>query len=106
MIPLDGQFLLSIAPVFSGREALAQRRIVFALSDRISSVLAEFEIDTPLRIAHFMAQITHECAGFRTTQEFADGTAYEGSVYVGCGYGYTAAENIRLGADGEIEGLF
>ncbi|MGR3806096.1 peptidoglycan-binding protein [Marinibacterium profundimaris] len=83
MIPLDGQFLLSIAPVFSGREALAQRRIVFALSDRISSVLAEFEIDTPLRIAHFMAQITHECAGFRTTQEFADGTAYEGRADLG-----------------------
>ena len=83
MIPLDGAFLLSIAPVFPGRESLAQRKIVFALADRMAPVLADYAIDTPLRIAHFMAQITHECAGFRTTQEFADGTAYEGRADLG-----------------------
>ena len=83
MIPLDGDFILSVAPTFAGREALAQRRIVFALADRLSPVLAEYDIDTPLRIAHFMAQITHECAGFRTTQEFASGEAYEGRADLG-----------------------
>ena len=83
MIPLDGAFLLSIAPVFTGRESLAQRKIVFALADRMAPVLADYAIDTPLRIAHFMAQITHECAGFRTTQEFASGEAYEGRADLG-----------------------
>ncbi|MEM8730249.1 MAG: peptidoglycan-binding protein [Pseudomonadota bacterium] len=83
MIPIDGALLLSIAPRFDGRDALAQRRIIYALADRVSPVLSEYAIDTPLRMAHFLAQITHECAGFRTTQEFADGTAYEGREDLG-----------------------
>lgn len=30
-----------------------------------------------------MGQVTHECAGFRTTEEFASGTAYEGRQDLG-----------------------
>jgi putative chitinase len=42
-----------------------------------------YEINTVLRIAHFMGQVTHECAGFRTTEEFASGAAYEGRKDLG-----------------------
>lgn len=40
-------------------------------------------IDTPLRQAHFLAQVGHESGEFRYTEEIASGTAYEGSKKLG-----------------------
>lgn len=37
-----------------------------------------YQINTPLRVCHFLAQIVHESDGFRTTTEYASGAAYEG----------------------------
>lgn len=50
-------------------------------------------ITTPLRLCHFMAQLAHESAHFRTTVEYASGRAYEGrrdlgNVYKGDGERY------------------
>jgi putative chitinase len=36
---------------------------------QISAVQAKFEINTPLRLAHFFAQCGHESGGFKLTQE-------------------------------------
>ena len=36
-----------------------------------------------MRIAHFLGQTCHEFAGFRTTEEFASGEAYEGRKDLG-----------------------
>lgn len=83
MIPIDGDFIMSIAPRYSGARAESQRRIVGELSAIFASTLDSYDINTKLRIAHFMAQITHECAGFRTTEEFATGAAYEGRADLG-----------------------
>lgn len=83
MIPVDGDFILQVAPRFSGQRAAAQQRIVGAISSVFAPVLSEYKINTPLRIAHFMGQVTHECAGFRTTEEFASGAAYEGREDLG-----------------------
>lgn len=83
MIPVDGDFILAVAPKFSGNRAAAQARIVGAVSGVFASTLDEYKINTRLRIAHFMAQVTHECAGFRTTEEFASGAAYEGRSDLG-----------------------
>ncbi|WP_172329234.1 peptidoglycan-binding protein [Mangrovicoccus sp. HB161399] len=83
MIPVDGDFILEVAPNFSGRFAQRQKEIVGAISGDFESVLRDYAIDTPLRIAHFMGQVTHECAGFRTTEEFASGAAYEGRKDLG-----------------------
>jgi putative chitinase len=76
MLPVDGNFILQVAPRFSGAKAAAQARIVAAISSDFAPVLESYRIDTVLRIAHFMGQVTHECAGFRTTEEFASGAAY------------------------------
>jgi|GEM_PF-7089936 putative chitinase len=71
MIPIDGKFMLEIAPHFAGANAGRQ-------SDQPG-----LGIDTRLRIAHFLGQTCHESAGFRTTQEFASGDAYEGRSDLG-----------------------
>jgi putative chitinase len=83
MLPVDGEFILKVAPRFSGAKAEAQKRIVAAISGPFAQVLDSYEVNTPLRIAHFMGQVTHECAGFRTTEEFASGEAYEGREDLG-----------------------
>jgi len=41
------------------------------------------EINTPLRMAHFLAQLGHESAEFRYTEEIASGAAYEGRTDLG-----------------------
>lgn len=83
MLPVDGDFILRVAPKFSGDKAEAQKRIVSAISGAFAGTLDSYEINTPLRIAHFMGQVTHECAGFRTTEEFASGSAYNGRTDLG-----------------------
>ena len=83
MIPVDGGFILTVAPHFSGVKAQQQMRIVSAISGELTRVLDSYQINTRLRIAHFMGQVTHESAGFRTTEEFASGAAYEGRLDLG-----------------------
>lgn len=43
----------------------------------INETLAKYEINTPLRIAHFLAQIAHESDGFNALEEYASGEDYE-----------------------------
>ncbi len=43
----------------------------------------KYEIDNPLRFAHFMAQLAHESDRFKTTVEYADGKAYNGRKDLG-----------------------
>lgn len=83
MLPIDAQTLREIAPAFSGQNAIDQKRIMDAVSSALPSVLAQYEIDTPLRIAHFLGQCCEESAGFRTLTEFASGDAYEGRADLG-----------------------
>lgn len=40
-------------------------------------------LDTPLRLAHFMAQLIHESGSFRYMEEIASGSAYEGRADLG-----------------------
>jgi len=83
LIPVDSDFILTVAPRFSGARAEAQSHIVGEISAVFGPTLDSYEINTKLRIAHFMGQVTHECAGFRTTEEFASGAAYEGRKDLG-----------------------
>ncbi|MFG6464494.1 glycoside hydrolase family 19 protein [Roseateles sp. DXS20W] len=50
---------------------------------RLRQVMANRHIDTPLRQAHFLAQVGHESGEFRFRAEIANGEAYQGRVDLG-----------------------
>jgi putative chitinase len=83
MIPVNGDIMFKIAPRFSGDKAERQADIINQVGKVLQDTLEKFEITTRLRIAHFLAQTCHESAGFRTTEEFASGAAYEGRADLG-----------------------
>jgi putative chitinase len=49
----------------------------------LNEAMEEFEINTPLRQAAFLAQVAHESGSFRYVQEIASGKAYEGRKDLG-----------------------
>lgn len=83
MNPVTADVLRAVAPRLFGAAAKKQSQIIDAIAGDFSSILDEYEINTLLRVAHFLAQIVHESAGLQTTEEFASGAAYEGRVDLG-----------------------
>lgn len=51
--------------------------------DCLNTAMTEFDIDSLLRQACFLAQITHESGSLKYTREIADGSAYEGRADLG-----------------------
>lgn len=63
--------LKAIAP--KGKPSIMQ-----GVASAMPGIIAEFDLSSELRQAHFIAQIAHESDGFKTTVEYASGAAYEG----------------------------
>lgn len=61
---------------------LAGRRATLFLAP-LNAAMAEFDIDTPLRQASFLAQVGHESGQLRYVRELASGAAYEGRADLG-----------------------
>ncbi len=49
----------------------------------LEETMGRYQINTPLRQAHFLAQVAHESGGFRYRREIASGEAYEGRANLG-----------------------
>lgn len=49
----------------------------------LNATFEKFEINTPLRVAAFCAQVGHECGDFKYKEEIASGEAYEGRKDLG-----------------------
>lgn len=49
----------------------------------LNDTMATFEINTPMRQAHFLAQLAHESGSLRYVREIASGEAYEGRKDLG-----------------------
>ncbi|MCR9239674.1 MAG: peptidoglycan-binding protein [Alphaproteobacteria bacterium] len=61
----------------------ASQKIIDNVIESMDTYAAEFGLDRPERAVHFLAQIAHESAHFRTTTEYATGAAYEGRKDLG-----------------------
>jgi putative chitinase len=80
MAELNAALMWAITPHNSGSRGNHQAAIIEAVGEVLKATLAEFDTDTDLRAAHFLAQICHESDGFVTTEEYASGIAYEGRL--------------------------
>jgi putative chitinase len=49
----------------------------------LNAAMAEFRINTPVKMAAFLAQIAHESGSFHYVREIASGAAYEGRKDLG-----------------------
>ena len=83
MLSVDADLLLALAPQAPGQRARRQKEIIDGMGASLAATLDDYAINTPLRIAHFLAQVAEESDGFCTTEEYASGRAYEGRVNLG-----------------------
>lgn len=83
MITISAAMLRAIAPGNSGARGERQTVIIEAAAPVLQANLPAAEINTVLRVAHFLAQICEESDGFCTTEEYASGEAYEGRLDLG-----------------------
>ncbi|UIJ43805.1 glycoside hydrolase [Sphingomonas cannabina] len=72
----------TLAALFAKAGAAPERAAELALSGAVHMTAAGI-LDTPLRLAHFMAQLAHESGSFRYMEELASGATYEGRADLG-----------------------
>jgi putative chitinase len=56
----------------------ANMQIISDLEQWLDKSFAEYEVNTYLEVCHFLAQAAHESDGFKTLQEYASGSEYNG----------------------------
>ena len=72
------EIIKSIYPYkITGMKDSAVNALVDKFIPPLNKNLGTYGINTPLRIAHFLAQMMHESGGFRFTKELASGAAYD-----------------------------
>lgn len=69
--------------VLKGIYINAGDEVIHRYCEAIAAKMPAYGIDTPLRIAHFLAQVGHESAELRYCEEIASGDVYEGRKDLG-----------------------
>ena len=81
-------------PSASGGKGISKEQLAFIMrgaksqdidtfTEPLNKVMERYEINTPIRIAHFLAQAGHESGSLRYKEEIASGAAYEGRADLG-----------------------
>jgi len=78
----------------------SEQRIDYILP-LLNETIALYEINTPLRVQHYLSQVLHESGGFRYLEEIASGQAYEnrrdlGNIIAGDGKRFKGRGLIQL----------
>ena len=79
----------------------AQKADIDLFFESLNKAMVEFEINTPVRIAAFLAQVAHESGSLFYKEEIATGSAYEGrkdlgNIYQGDGKKFKGRGVIQL----------
>ncbi len=84
----------SITPVSGGKNGITKEQLAYIMRgaksadidlfvDPINMIMEKYEINTPLRKMHFLAQFGHESGSLKYKEEIASGAAYEGRADLG-----------------------
>ena len=77
---VDTVLLSHLVVHFHGRRGERQRKNIAAIGPLMPSALNSYAINTPLRQAHFLAQVCEESYALSDMREEASGREYEGRV--------------------------
>ena len=80
--PARGATLITVEQLMQIAPNASKERL-HELTPSINQTLEKYQINTPLRIAHFIAQVAHESDRFNAMEEYATGEAYEGREDLG-----------------------
>ncbi len=83
MVKLTALVTATTLLAIGGVNTAAARLHVDMIDDNLPGLMERFEINSPLRISHFLAQCAHESDSFNALEEYASGRAYEGRADLG-----------------------
>lgn len=102
-LPQGGQTVVTVA-LLRAADAGNSDAYYAGMVDALNDYARRYDVDTPLRLAHFLAQIGHE-SGFRALEENGNYSAPRMREIFGCRGGRLqydrAADECRLGPDGQ-----
>jgi predicted chitinase len=102
-LPQSGQAAITVA-LLRAADASNADAYYATIVDALNDYAHRYDVDTPLRLAHFLAQIGHE-SGFRPLEENGNYSAPRMREIFGCRGGRSqydrASDECRLGSDGQ-----